>query len=122
MTRLAALQMLLASISLSRVCEIAVRIALLTITDGFFNPHTWRNYDPTNPAATSPRANITLDTHQFWAFPPLDKLPGPEIIDTVCNFSQSQLKVSPDLGTPPTIVGEWSLSTGEAETSKSQLL
>ncbi|QIX01537.1 hypothetical protein AMS68_007054 [Peltaster fructicola] len=84
----------------------------ITVSDGFFNPHTWRNYDPWNPAATSPAKNVTVDTHQFWAFPPLTSLSGPEIIDYVCNFSQAQLKASADLGTPPVLVGEWSLSTG----------
>lgn len=83
----------------------------LTFADGFFEPHSWKNYDPSNPSATSPAPHLTVDTHQFWAFPPLNNLSTTEILQQVCDLGQ-QIR-QPNSGIPPTLVGEWSLSTGK---------
>jgi len=56
---------------------------------------------------------LTLDTHQFWAFPPLDKLPEAQILQRICDFAAA-LKLN-NTGIPPTLVGEWSLSTGKSK-------
>jgi len=84
----------------------------ITISDGFFNPHSWTNYDPWDRAATKPAPHISVDTHQFWAFPPLNTLPKPAILNAICDFAKTNLRADPMLGIPPTLVGEWSLSTG----------
>ncbi|KAF1818090.1 glycoside hydrolase family 5 protein [Dissoconium aciculare CBS 342.82] len=91
----------------------------ITISDGFYNPHSWQNFDPWNPQANQTAPHITLDTHQFWAFPPLDKLDKTGVLNSICTFAKNQLRVDPSEGTPPTLVGEWSLSTGV--TSKSSV-
>lgn len=97
--------------------SLLVPSTLLTRADGFFQPHSWTNYDPYNPAATSNARYVTLDTHQFWAFPPLDKLSQSELLDTICAFGQQLRK--PENGFLPTLVGEWSLSTGVTSNSTS---
>jgi len=82
----------------------------VTIHDGFYNPASWKNYNPYDASATSPAPYLTVDTHQFWAFPPLNNLSKPEMMQYICEFGQ-QLKQS-NSGIPPTLVGEWSLDTG----------
>ena len=89
-------------------------MSLLTSVDGFLEPHTWENYDPNNPTASAPAKSVTVDTHQFWAFPPLDTLTEPEILEKICQFAQTEIRNPAVQGTPPTLVGEWSLSTGKA--------
>lgn len=83
----------------------------VTIHDAFYNPHSWTNYDPADAEATKPAEHLTVDTHQFWAFPPLDTLPKPDLLQAICDFGANQKE--PNNGIPPTLVGEWSLSTGE---------
>jgi glucan 1,3-beta-glucosidase len=41
------------------------------------------------------------------------------VLNSICTFAKNQLRVDPSEGTPPTLVGEWSLSTGV--TSKSSV-
>ncbi|KAK5699374.1 hypothetical protein LTR17_023304 [Elasticomyces elasticus] len=89
----------------------------VTIHDAFYNPPTWANYDPHDASAQSPGEFLTLDTHQFWAFPPLDTLPEPQILKHICDFATA-LKIN-NTGIPPTLVGEWSLSTGITANSSS---
>lgn len=83
----------------------------LTFSDAFYDPHTWKNYDPNNPDATSPAPHTVIDTHQFWAFPPLTDLTPPQILQRVCALG-AELKLVGS-GIPPTLVGEWSLDTGK---------
>ncbi len=83
---------------------------LIGIQDAFYGPQYWSDYDPSNPSARSPASLVTIDTHQYYAFAPLNNLPHDTILDSVCNISQL-LKLT-DLGIPPTVVGEWSLETG----------
>ena len=90
----------------------------VTIHDAFYNPPKWKNYDPWNMNAPEPAAHVTVDTHQFWAFPPLDTLSVPEILQRICDFAQD-LKM-PNSNIPPTLVGEWSLSTGHTANSTTQ--
>lgn len=89
----------------------------VTIHDGFFNPHTWANYDPSNADATSPADFLTVDTHQFWAFAPFTDLNEDQILVQICELGQS-IKLN-NSGIPPTLVGEWSLSTGITANSTS---
>ncbi|KAK3066152.1 hypothetical protein LTR53_017621 [Teratosphaeriaceae sp. CCFEE 6253] len=89
----------------------------VTIHDAFYNPPTWANYDPLDSSAQTPGKFLTLDTHQFWAFPPLDTLPEPQILQRICAFGTA-LKEN-DTGIPYTLVGEWSLSTGITANSSS---
>ncbi|KAI7694526.1 hypothetical protein KC353_g18130, partial [Hortaea werneckii] len=80
-----------------------------TIHDGFYNPHSWANYDPNNPNAQKPAPNLVVDTHQFWAFPPLDNLTKEQTVEHICDFGQ---QIRNNSAIPYTLVGEWSLSTG----------
>lgn len=89
----------------------------VTIHDAFYNPPNWKNYDPYNPSASEPAKYLTVDTHQFWAFPPLENLSTTEILQQLCDFGK-ELRAQ-DSGIPPTLVGEWSLSTGHTANSTS---
>jgi glucan 1,3-beta-glucosidase len=89
----------------------------LTSADAFYNPPNWKNYNPWDSSASEPAQYVTVDTHQFWAFPPLNNLTAPEILDQICTFGK-ELKVKGS-GIPPTLVGEWSLSTGLTANSTS---
>jgi glucan 1,3-beta-glucosidase len=84
----------------------------VTINDGFYEPHTWANYDPNNADAQSPAPSLTIDTHQFWAFAPYLNLTADEVLADVCTFGQQVKQMANISGIPPTLVGEWSLSTG----------
>nr|OQO17181.1 hypothetical protein B0A51_16456 [Rachicladosporium sp. CCFEE 5018] len=86
-----------------------------TFHDAFYNPPNWKNYDPLNMNSGSNGKYLTLDTHQFWAFPPLDTLSVPDILGRICAFGLELKQL--DTGILPTIVGEWSLSTGHTANS-----
>lgn len=88
-----------------------------TIHDAFYNPPKWKNYDPNNMNAPGPAPHITVDTHQFWAFPPLDTLGEPAILQHICDYAASTK--APNSNIPPILVGEWSLSTGITANSTS---
>ncbi|KYG42120.1 glycoside hydrolase family 5 protein [Acidomyces richmondensis BFW] len=83
-----------------------------TIHDAFYNPPFWKNFDPwhTGGFSDAPAPHATVDTHQFWAFPPLNNLSAEQILERVCEFGK-EIK-APNSGIPPTLVGEWSLDTG----------
>ncbi|OCF38646.1 hypothetical protein I317_07567 [Kwoniella heveanensis CBS 569] len=86
----------------------------VTIHDAFWGPQYWANYDPTSTSTSSTGVtaqHLTLDSHQYYAFEPLNDLPHDVILESICNVSK--LLKSPNLGIPPTVVGEWSLETGE---------
>jgi glucan 1,3-beta-glucosidase len=91
----------------------------LMMVDAFYNPVTWKNFDPFSSShfGDTPAQYVTIDTHQFWAFPPLDTLTEPEILEHICDFGAT-LK-APNSGIPPTLVGEFSLSTGITANSSS---
>ncbi|KAK6396655.1 hypothetical protein LTR65_008553 [Meristemomyces frigidus] len=84
----------------------------VTIHDGFYNPHSWAYYDPNNATAAVAADYLTVDTHQFWAFAPYTDLSKAELLQQVCAFGQSIRLQQSASGIPPTLVGEWSLSTG----------
>ena len=79
--------------------------------DAFYGPAFWINYNPETASSSQPAANLTVDTHQYYAFAPLNDLSPPEMLDSICNISQ--LLKREGSGIPPTVVGEWSLQTGE---------
>lgn len=58
---------------------------------------------------------MTLDTHQFWGFPPLNDMTKTQILDAICAFAGT-VKVT-DMGILPFVVGEWSLDTGVTSNS-----
>ncbi|KAK4684779.1 glucan 1,3-beta-glucosidase, partial [Tremellales sp. Uapishka_1] len=89
----------------------------VTVHDAFYGPSYWSNYDPLNTTSSAPASSLTLDTHQYYAFAPLDNLPHDTILESICNVSQT-LKAL-DSGIPSTVVGEWSLETGSAPNSTS---
>lgn len=83
--------------------------------DAFWGPNYWSDYDPlSNTSASSPDW-LTLDTHQYFAFAPFENLPRQDILQHICNTSR--LLKSTTSGIPGTIVGEWSLETGESRVS-----
>lgn len=77
--------------------------------DAFYGPSYWRNYDPTSTTASSPVNYVAIDTHQYYAFPPLQNLTQSVILQSVCNISKILKGTS---GLPRINVGEWSLETG----------
>ncbi|WVF70014.1 hypothetical protein IAT40_004800 [Kwoniella sp. CBS 6097] len=91
----------------------------VTIHDAFWGPQYWANYDPTSTTSTSTETaqHLTIDSHQYYAFEPLNDLPHDVILESICNVSK--LLKTPNLGIPPTVVGEWSLETGNAPNSTS---
>jgi len=94
----------------------------VTYHDAFWGPTYWQSFNPVNPSSTTPAPNIVLDTHQYYAFAPLNNLPHQTILQGICNISQL-LKSGIEEGVVPyTVVGEWSLETGNAPntTSSSQ--
>ena len=54
---------------------------------------------------------MTIDTHQYYAFSPLNNLPHDTILESICNISQ--LLKTTSIGLAPVVVGEWSLETGQ---------
>lgn len=90
--------------------------------DAFYGPEYWADYNPSSNAsdASQPAQQLTLDTHQYYAFAPLNNLPQTTILQSVCNLSQLLKQPRSSSGIPPTIVGEWSLETGMAPTSQDQ--
>lgn len=84
-----------------------------TIHDGFYDPHSWAYYDPNDSTASVAAPYLTVDTHQFWAFAPFTDLNKTEILQQICDFGV-QIRANQSVsGIPPTLVGEWSLSTGQ---------
>ncbi|KAH9845407.1 glycoside hydrolase family 5 protein [Teratosphaeria destructans] len=87
----------------------------VTIHDGFYQPTYWKDYDPNNDSATEPGQFLTVDTHQFWAFPPLNDLTKTQTLEAICTFAQTlkePVHGSNGSGIPYSLVGEWSLDTG----------
>ncbi|TKA70687.1 hypothetical protein B0A55_07004 [Friedmanniomyces simplex] len=89
----------------------------VTIHDAFWGPQYWKDYNPLNTAASQPANGLSVDTHQYYAFEPLNNLSHAQIFDSVCNISQ--LLKQPSSGIPSTMVGEWSLETGAAPSAYS---
>ncbi|KAK4554533.1 hypothetical protein LTR86_008387 [Recurvomyces mirabilis] len=81
----------------------------VTIHDAFWGPQYWIDYNPADSTSNEPATSLTVDTHQYYAFAPLDNLTQSQIIDAICNTGKT-LK-NPSSGIPPTVVGEWSLQT-----------
>lgn len=86
-------------------------------SDAFWGPRYWAGYDPASSSSSSPMGSaspsyLEIDTHQYYAFAPLINLPHATILESVCNVSR-MLKSTDRTRVPATIVGEWSLQTGE---------
>jgi len=90
-----------------------------TFHDAFWGPSYWSNYDPSSNSSSTPAADLTLDTHQYYAFAPLANLTHEQILDSVCSISQLLKRPRSSSGIPPTLVGEWSLETGKAPDASS---
>ncbi|WWC87111.1 uncharacterized protein L201_001997 [Kwoniella dendrophila CBS 6074] len=90
--------------------------------DAFWGPQYWENYDPLPSSSSSSTNNdqFIIDTHQYYAFEPLNNLPHDIILEKVCNISKI-LKLT-NQNMLPTIVGEWSLETGHSPNSSSSNL
>nr|XP_019047390.1 hypothetical protein I302_04003 [Kwoniella bestiolae CBS 10118]OCF26320.1 hypothetical protein I302_04003 [Kwoniella bestiolae CBS 10118] len=94
----------------------------IVMHDAFWGPQYWANYDPlsnTTSTTSNPSDQFIIDTHQYYAFEPLNNLPHDIILEKVCNISQ--LLKNTDLGLLPTVVGEWSLETGHSPNSSSSV-
>ena len=86
-------------------------------SDAFWGPRYWAGYDPASWSSSSSMGSaspsyLEIDTHQYYAFAPLINLPHATILESVCNVSR-MLKSTDRTRVPATIVGEWSLQTGE---------
>jgi glucan 1,3-beta-glucosidase len=85
-------------------------------TDAFWSPSYWSTYTPvanTSQPQFQPQPTLLLDSHQYYAFPPLSNLTRPEILSRICETSQ-QLKNS---SSRPTVIGEFSLETNTSSSS-----
>ena len=93
----------------------------VTIHDAFWGPQYWSNYNPAVNTSSSngPASSLTVDTHQYYAFPPLANLTHSEILDSVCNISHTLKLSQAQSNIPPVIVGEFSLETGHPPSSSS---
>ncbi|WWC59257.1 uncharacterized protein I303_101807 [Kwoniella dejecticola CBS 10117] len=90
----------------------------ITMHDAFWGPQYWANYNPLpNSTQSTALLDYTIDTHQYYAFEPLNNLPHDVILEKVCNVSK--ILKSTNQGILPTIVGEWSLETGHSPNSSS---
>ena len=81
----------------------------LRTSDAFWGPGYWSNFNLS--------ASYVLDTHQYYAFAPLNNLPHSTILRSICNVSK--LLKSSSSHIPFTVVGEWSLETGTAPNTSS---
>lgn len=90
----------------------------VTIHDAFYGPSYWAGYNPyTNSSftPTAPPDHLALDTHQYYAFAPTNTLTRPQMIDAVCGISQLLKEPHSQSNVPYTLVGEWSLQTGQQD-------
>ncbi|KAK6903939.1 hypothetical protein I203_107450 [Kwoniella mangroviensis CBS 8507] len=85
--------------------------------DAFWGPQYWSDYNPLSNSTSSNSNNFIIDTHQYYAFEPLNNLAHNVILEKVCNISK--LLKNRELGILPTLVGEWSLETGHSPNSSS---
>lgn len=97
--------------------RVASPVMNVTMHDAFYGPEYWVDYNPTNSSSSAPASLMTIDTHQYYAFSPLNNLPHETILEAICNISQ--LLKSSSIGLPPVVVGEWSLETGSAPNASS---
>nr|POE90033.1 putative glucan 1,3-beta-glucosidase a [Quercus suber] len=97
-------------------CNETARADRMPPPDAFWGPAYWANYNP-YANSSGPANRLTLDTHQYYAFAPLNNLPHATILASVCNISQLLKQPRTQSGIPPTVVGEWSLETGSAPDS-----
>jgi glucan 1,3-beta-glucosidase len=83
------------------------------VIDAFWGPTYWTDFDPSNPfgRGTSTPNYLHLDTHQYYAFAPVNNLTRTQILQSICNVSQILKSPQQESGIPGTVVGEWSLET-----------
>ncbi|KAI6815896.1 P-loop containing nucleoside triphosphate hydrolase protein [Hortaea werneckii] len=86
----------------------------VTIHDAFWGPGYWVNYNPTDSDASSPARRLTVDTHQYYAFAQQASYDHDQILESICNISTELKQPQAQTGIPPTIVGEFSLQTGDS--------
>ena len=85
-----------------------------TNPDAFWGPSYWSSYTPlANKSQSQQQPTLLLDSHQYYAFPPLANLTRPEILSRICKTSHLLEKNTPQASPPshPTIIGEFSLET-----------
>ncbi|KAI7230758.1 hypothetical protein KC330_g6764 [Hortaea werneckii] len=87
----------------------------VTIHDAFWGPGYWVNYNPTDSDASSPARRLTVDTHQYYAFAQQASYDHDQILDSICNVSMELKQPQAQTGIPPTVVGEFSLQTGDSD-------
>ncbi|KAI7707576.1 hypothetical protein KC353_g11563 [Hortaea werneckii] len=86
----------------------------VTIHDAFWGPGYWANYNPTDSDASSPARRLAVDTHQYYAFAQQASYNHDQILQSICNVSMELKQPQAQTGIPPTIVGEFSLQTGDS--------
>lgn len=82
--------------------------------DAFWGPSYWSAYTPF-PNGSVDTSALTLDTHQYYAFPPFANLSRPDILAHICSISQLLKNSSIS---HPTLVGEFSLETNSSPDSE----
>jgi glucan 1,3-beta-glucosidase len=88
-------------------------------TDAFWSPSYWSTYNPltnTTHSQSQPHPTLLLDSHQYYAFPPLANLARPEILSRICQTSHL-LRNQSSSTSHPTLIGEFSLETNTTSSS-----
>jgi glucan 1,3-beta-glucosidase len=87
--------------------------------DAFWGSSYWSAYTPlANTTPPQPQPTLLLDSHQYYAFPPLANLSCPEILSRICEISQQLKNLSSSSSTShPTLIGEFSLETNTTSSS-----
>jgi glucan 1,3-beta-glucosidase len=90
---------------------------LTSTVDAFWGPSYWSTYTPfPNTSASDITPSLTIDTHQYYAFPPYANLSRPAILAHVCEISR--LLKNSSASQHPIIVGEFSLETNSSPDSE----
>ncbi|KAK4500358.1 hypothetical protein PRZ48_008547 [Zasmidium cellare] len=76
-----------------------------------FQPLTsWEAHSSNANTTSLPSQNLSLDTHQYYAYYPRGHLNQDEVLKSVCEMSKQLKQKSSKSKLPPTLVGEWSLA------------
>lgn len=78
--------------------------------DAFQPLSAWEARGSVSNISSLPTTNLSLDTHQYYAYYPHGNLSQSQMLDLICSTSK-QLKTKLSKSKlPPVIVGEWSLA------------
>lgn len=89
-------------------------IKLTCTQDAFWGPSYWSTYTPYSNTSSN-NSTLTIDSHQYYAFPPFANLSRPQILSHICTISALVKNTSI---AHPIVVGEFSLETNSSPDSE----